>query len=296
MKGRSIMRNILLIPLITPFRNGAIDIPSWRRLVGHYVKTGADGLVIAGTTGEGGALRQEETALLTMTAREVAGPGYPLWLGLSGNVTAQMVCKVEQANEWPVDGYLISTPYYNRPPEEGVIAFFETLHAASARDIVLYNIPYRTGFNLSNDGVRRLARLPRIVGIKDACAIAAQSVDLLLNRPPGFRVLTGEDRFYLTALRLGGDGGILASAHLRTADFIALAAALQNGDMTLAGRLWKGLVPLIDTVFAAPNPAPLKQALMVGGLIACAELRPPMMPVPADLAERIGKICQGGIL
>ncbi len=290
------MGNTLLVPLITPFRDGAVDMASWQRLVGHYVNTKASGLVIAGTTGEGGALRAEETALLTMAAREVAGPGYPLWLGISGNVTAQVVCRTEQANEWPVDGYLISTPYYNRPPEEGVIAFFETLHAASCRDIILYNIPYRTGFNLSNDGVRRLARLPRIAGIKDACAIAAQSVDLLLDHPEGFSVLTGEDRFYFTALRLGGDGGILASAHLRTDDFVALARAVHNGDTDRAGELWRGLLPLVDMVFAAPNPAPLKQALMVKGLVASAELRPPMMPVPRDLAGRIEAMCQNGII
>jgi 4-hydroxy-tetrahydrodipicolinate synthase len=282
--------NGLWLPLITPFRDDRLDEASLRRMIRHYAAQPVDGLILAATTGEGLTLDDPEIQrLVEVVAAEVATVGWrvPVYLGVSGSYTRKVVKALEHTATWPVDGYLITCPYYTRPSQLGLFSHFSALADATARPILIYNIPYRTGVNLGNETMLRLAERTNIVGVKDCCADAAQSFDLLRSRPPGFAVLTGEDAMFYTALTQGADGGILASAHIRTGAFAAIRDTLLRGDQSAALAAWRELVDLPKLLFAEPSPAPIKQWLWRVGLIDSPEVRLPMTPASEALAGRI---------
>src|SRR5262249_45625326 len=159
------------------------------------------------------------------------------------------------------DGYLIACPYYTRPSQLGLYRHFAALAENTAKPILIYNIPYRTGVNLGNDEMLRLAELANIVGVKDCSADMAQSFDLLRRRARGFAVLTGEDALFYGALTQGADGGILASAHVETRAFAAIRNRLLDGDQPRALAEWRLLADLPRLLFAEPSPAPIKHWL-----------------------------------
>jgi len=282
----------LWLPLVTPFRDGLLDEPSLRRLVAHYAAEPIDGLVLAGTTGEEATLDAEETERLVAVARAELtrlGSALPLYLGLSGNDTRKLVQTMRRRESWPVDGYLITTPYYTRPSQQGMVAHFTALAETTDRPVLLYNIPYRTGVNLGNEAMLALARLPNIVGVKDCCGDAAETAELLLRRPESFSVLTGEDPLYYAAIAQGADGAISATAHIHTAAFAQVRRKLLAGDRAGAQAAWRDVADLPRLVFAEPSPGPIKHWLWRTGLIDSPELRLPMTGISAELAARIDR-------
>jgi 4-hydroxy-tetrahydrodipicolinate synthase len=279
----------VLLPLVTPFRDGLVDETSVKRLTAYFAASPISGFVLAATTGEGLALDDDETERLVKVAAEAA-PGLPLWLGLAGSDTRRLGHRLRATAHWPIAGYLISCPCYIRPPQEGLYRHFAALTEDAANPFMLYNIPYRTGVNLANDTALRLAELPAIIGIKDCSADQAQSFDLLSRRPPGFAVLTGEDALFFTALTQGADGGILASAQADPTAFVAVHEALRAGDLAGARLRWRALDELVRLFFAEPNPAPIKHWLWRNGLIATPELRLPMTGVSPALAGRLDRL------
>lgn len=278
------------LPLASPFRDDRLDEASLRRMVRAYAGK-VDGLVLAATTGEGMALSADETRRLVQWTQEelaAAAAPTPILLGVSGAVTAKVAQALREAEAWPVDGFLIACPYYVRPSQEGLRLHFETLAAATTKALVVYNIPYRTGVNLANDTLLALAAEQRnIIGVKDCCADPAQTLDLLARKPAGFSVLAGEDAGLLPSLRAGADGGVVASAHLAPEGFRRLYVLAIEGRWAEADALWSGLAAIPELLFAEPNPAPLKHALWRRGLIDSPQLRLPMTPVSADLAQRL---------
>jgi 4-hydroxy-tetrahydrodipicolinate synthase len=277
----------LWLPLVTPFRDGALDERSLRRIARHYLGQPVDGMILAATTGEGLTIDEDETERLTAIVATEAAGRIPVFLGLSGSDTRKVAKALAHTAPWPVDGYLIACPYYTRPSQAGLYHHFAALAGETARPIMIYNIPYRTGVNLANDTLLRLAELPNIVGVKDCCADQVQSFDLMRARPDGFAVMTGEDALLYAALTQGGDGAILASAHVETARFAAIRQMLLAGDHRAALQAWRGLVDVARLLFAEPSPAPIKHWLARAGLIDSPEVRAPMMPVSAALAARI---------
>jgi 4-hydroxy-tetrahydrodipicolinate synthase len=278
----------IFLPLITPFRDGALDQGSLARLVAHYTRSRLAGFILAATTGEGLTLDDDETGQLVAVAASEAR-GRPIFLGLCGSDTKKLASRLAATEAWPIAGYLIACPYYSRPSQDGLRRHFTRLAEATPKPILLYNIPYRTGVNLANETLLHLAERPNIVGVKDCCADAAQSFDLLRQRPPGFAVLSGEDSLFYGALAHGADGGVLASAHVDPDAFIALRDAIVAGDGAGALARWRGLVDLTRLLFAEPNPAPLKHWLWRRGLIASPELRLPMTGVSPELAGRLDR-------
>ena len=279
----------LWLPLITPFRDGELDEPSLRRLAQHYLGQPVDGLILAATTGEGLTLDDDETArLVEIVAAEVARR-IPIFLGVSGSFTRKVAATLAETAGWPVDGYLIACPYYTRPSQEGLYRHFAALADATRRPIIIYNIPYRTGVNLLNETLLRLAALPNIVGVKDCCADQVQSFDLAAAKPQGFAVMTGEDALFYNALTQGAEGGILAASHVATAAFASVRNIFISGDQQGALRAWRVLVDLPRLLFAEPSPAPIKHWLWRAGLIDSPEVRLPMMPVSDTLAARIAR-------
>jgi len=279
------------LPLITPFTDGALDEPTLGRLVRHYLSEPIDGFIVAATTGEGLTLDAAELERMVAVAADAIAGERPVFLGLSGSDTRELVRRIEETAAWPVDGYLISCPYYSRPSQEGLSRHFEALAERSRKPIALYNIPYRTGVNLTNETLLRLAQLKPIIGVKDCCAVPAQSFELLRQRPAGFSVMTGEDALFFSALAHGADGGILA-VHVDPEAFAAVRLALLAGDRERSLRLWTHLVDVVALLFAEPSPAPIKHWLWRRHLIPSPEVRLPMTQVSATLAGQIDRIIQ----
>jgi 4-hydroxy-tetrahydrodipicolinate synthase len=280
----------LWLPLVTPFRDREIDEPSLRRLVQHYARQPIDGLILAATSGEGmtlGIAELERIVALTRAEISASRRYLPICLGLSGAVTSKMLDALDETAAWPIDGYLIASPYYLRPSQRGLLAHFTALADHASWPIVLYNIPYRTGVNITNDTLLHLACHPNIVGLKDCGADRAQSIDLLARRPAGFRVLNGDDAQYFDALTDGADGAILLSAHIETESFAAVRTLLRQGNREAAQARWDSIRDLTSLLFAEPSPAPAKYWLAGVGLIDSAEVRLPMVEVGATLAARL---------
>jgi len=277
----------LWLPLVTPFRDGVLDESSLRRLVRHYADGPIDGLILAATSGEGMSLGSDELERLVAVTRAAISESrryLPICLGLSGASTPKMLDTLDETAAWPIDGYLIASPYYTRPSQRGLVQHFTTLADHASWPVVLYNIPYRTAVNLTNETLLGLARHPNIVGMKDCSADRAQSIDFLARRPAGFRVLTGEDAQYHDALRDGADGAILLSAHLQTEAFAAVRTLMNKGDNDAALACWEGISGLTRLLFAEPSPAPAKYWLARTGLIDSPEVRLPMVEVSTELA------------
>ena len=281
------------LPLITPFRGDRIDGASLRRLIGHYAGKPVDGLIVGATTGEGLTLDDAETeqlVMLTAAAQRDFGLRVPLYLGMSGSDTRKMVKWLQHTADWPLDGYLIACPYYTRPSQHGLMLHFAALADVTARPILIYNIPYRTGVNLGNETMLRLAERPNIVGVKDCCGDTLQSVELLRKRPRGFAVLTGEDALFYGALVRGSDGGILACAHIETEAFAKVREYMLAGDQLRASAAWRLLSDIPRLLFSEPSPAPLKYWLWRSGLIDSPELRLPMTPITSELAVQLDQL------
>jgi 4-hydroxy-tetrahydrodipicolinate synthase len=260
-----------------------------RRLVRHYVALPVNGLVLAATTGESLTLAPEETERLVLAVQDEAAKGkkLPVLLGLSGSNTGALLDTLDNTALWPIDGYLISCPYYSRPSQRGLELHFRALTDRTKHPVLLYNIPYRTGVNLGNEAMLRLASHPNIAGLKDCCADRSQSLDLLRRRPQNFAVLTGEDAQYQEALSDGADGGILASAHIETGIFAEIYQLQAAGEQDAALARWRSVADLTRLLFAEPSPAPIKHWLWRSGLIDSAEVRLPMTQVSPELAARI---------
>jgi 4-hydroxy-tetrahydrodipicolinate synthase len=282
----------LWLPLVTPFRDGALDDVSLRRLARHFAAEPIDGFILGATTGEGLTLdEQEAERVASICAAELAerGKRTPVYLGLSGSDTRKGVKALERTASWAIDGYLIACPYYTRPSQEGLFRHFSALADSASKPVLIYNIPYRTGVNLGNETMLRLAPHANIVGVKDCSADMTQSFDLLRRRPPGFAVLTGEDALFYGALTQGADGGILAAAHVETRAFAAIRSKLIKGDLAGALSDWRLLADLPRLLFSEPSPAPIKHWLWRIGLIDSPEVRLPMTPVSDKLAMRIDR-------
>ena len=273
------------LPIITPFADGAVDLAGYERLLTHYLGRGVTGIFPLGTTGESPTLDEDEMeALVERTVSVVAGR-VPIFVGIVGNATAKVLKTLARLERYPFAGIVSVCPYYNRPSQDGLRAHFTRIAEATAREILIYNIPYRTSVNLANDTLLRLAELPNIVGVKDSSGNLAQSLELLRHRPRGFAVMTGDDASLYTMLAHGGDGGILASAHLRTERFVEVYERMRANDHRAARAVWAGLEALVPLLFREANPMPIKHALWRQGLIGSPECRLPLTQISRELAD-----------
>ena len=277
------------LPAITPFANGEIDYEAYERLVDHYVKIGVTGVIPLGTTGESPTIDEEETErVVERTVAAVAGR-VPIVVGVGGNDTRKAVKAVKRLQRHPVQGILSVCPYYNRPSQDGMREHFRRIAEATDRPILIYNIPYRTGVNLTNDTLLGLAEIPNIAGVKDSSGSMTQSLELLRQRPDGFAVLTGEDAYFYTMLAHGGDGGILAAAHVETAVFLTVYERMAANDHQGARKAWSRVEPLVPLLFKEPNPVPIKHCLWRQGLIGSPECRLPLTRVSEALAAELDR-------
>ena len=279
----------VFVPLITPFKNDEVDFVSYKKMIDFYLTKGIHGFVPLGTTGESPTVTEKEYEAIIEKTMEYTNNAVPVYIGLGGNNTKSLLPKLKIVEKHKVQGILSVSPYYSRPDQRGIYEHFKTISEATNLDIILYNIPYRTGRNIENSTIHKLAELKNIVAIKDACGNFSQTMDLLMNRPKDFSILTGEDAFYYSTLLLGGDGGILASAHIDTASFVKVYKDIKNNDHKAALKTWESLYKFVPMLFEEPNPTPLKYCLYKLGLIESAEVRMPLLEITDSLKAKLDK-------
>ena len=278
----------LWIPLVTPFRDGAIDHDALAALTTRLARQGVAGLVACGSTGEAAALDKAEQLAVLETALGNA-QGLPVVMGLSGYHLGQTVEWVQTLARYPLAGLLVPAPHYIRPGQDGLLHWFRTLADASHVPLVIYDIPYRTGATLATETLLALAAHPRIRAIKDCGGNPAKTQALIADGR--LAVLAGEDAQMFTTLALGGTGAIAASAHWQAPQFVELVALLRAGRLAEARRVWQALQPWVELCFAEPNPAPLKAVLAQAGWMR-NELRAPMMPASQALQQRLQAVAE----
>jgi len=271
------------VPLVTPFKDGLIDFVSYRRLIKHYVAAGVSGLFPLGTTGEAPTLDEAEIDAVIGETIEAVGGRVPVFVGIGGNATHHVLSTIKRIERLGEFGIVSVCPYYNRPSQDGLRAHFTAISESTDRNILIYNIPYRTSVNLANETLLRLAERSNVVGIKDSSGSIVQSMDLVANKPAGFSVLAGEDHLFFPMLCSGADGGILASAHVATDRFVEIARLVAANDHQAARAIWTPLQRLIAKLFEEANPMPLKYALWRQGIIASPECRLPLTAISERL-------------
>lgn len=250
----------LWIPLVTPFRDGQVDVVALARLVAHLATQGVSGFIPCGSTGEAAMLDDEEQHRVLMTTLSSAA-GLPVWMGVSGVRPESVSARLQAlARRHPaVAGFLIAPPPYVKPSQAALVDFYRRVADASPRPILLYDIPGRTGVRLQTATLLALADHPRIVGLKDCSGDPAAAEALLADGR--LALLSGNDDEMLAQLARGATGVIAASAHLNAAEFARFVRLMRRDRLSEARLLWRRLLPLCQALFAEPNPAPVKGAL-----------------------------------
>lgn len=275
------------LPIITPFKNGNIDYESYKRLIDFYSSKGIEGIIPNGTTGESPTIEDNEFEELIDKTLEFNDKKLPIYFGLGGNNTKKVINKLKIVEKYEIDGILSVSPYYSKPDQNGISEHFKAIADSTNKNIILYNVPHRTGRNIENVTLFELSKIKNIVGVKDSCGDIMQSMDLILNCPKDFSVLTGEDHMFFLTTSLGGDGGILAACHLKTKDFVSIFNDIQNNDLKSALMTWKDIEKMIPLLFKESNPMPLKYVLHKLNLINSSELRLPLIGVSESLKREL---------
>lgn len=271
------------VPVVTPFHDGAIDFIGLRRLVSHLLEKHVAGIMVCTTTGEASALsRQEQLAVLDAVLQLL--PAHRVVMGLAGNNQIELLQFQGEILKRAVAGLLVPAPSYIRPSQAGLEAFFRTVADASSVPVIVYDIPYRTGATFEQATLLTIVAHPRIVAIKDCGGNLGNTLALLASGEVD--VLCGEDLQMFNALCLGASGAIAASAHVHTEQFVAMWQQVRDNQLAEARTTFQGLVPLINAMFMEPNPAPVKAALAMQGLIA-GELRAPMQQAGEATVARL---------
>ena len=262
--------------LITPFIGGDVDYKAFATLVDRQVEAGIDFLVPLGTTGETPCLEDDERIKVLETAKEHSN-GLPILVGGGTNSLAHTVRSMKMLDPHGVDGFLIVVPYYNKPTQEGQYQYFKAVAESTDKPIVLYNVPGRTGANMTAETALRLAEIPNIVAIKEASGNRPQIEEILRNAPKDFAVLSGNDDDTIWMMEQGGAGIISVASNVAPALMAEFVGAMKAGNWEKAHQMNETLTPLFANCFVESNPIPAKVALAAMGLIN-NELRLPLVP------------------
>ena len=262
--------------LITPFKNGEVDYEAFAATVDRQVEAGIDFLVPLGTTGETPCLEDEERIKVLQIAKEHS-KGLPVVVGGGTNSLQHTIRSMKMLEPYGVDAFLIVVPYYNKPTQEGQYQYFKSVAESTDKPIVLYNVPGRTGVNMTAETCLRLAQIPNVVAVKEASGNREQIEAILAGAPEGFQVLSGNDDDTLWMMQKGGAGIISVASNVAPALLAEFTTAIRNGEMEKAEELNAKLTPLFNNCFVESNPIPAKAAMHAMGLIE-NELRLPLVP------------------
>ena len=279
----------LIAAMVTPFReDGTVDFSLARKLAVKLVEDGCDGIVVSGTTGESPTLTREEKLRLIAEVREALPETTMVWAGSGSYNTRDSVEMTHLAETTGADGILAVTPYYNKPSQEGLYRHFKAVAESTSLPIMLYNVPGRTGVNLSPETVARLAEIPNIVALKEASGNLDQ-VSRLLQLKPDFLVYSGDDSLTLPMLSIGAQGVVSVACHLVASEMKRMINAYKEGRVGEAREIHLRLWPLFKVLFITSNPVPVKAALRTIGFPA-GPLRPPLCDPSDKEMEEIRRV------
>ncbi len=287
-----------LTAMVTPFtRSGELDEEGLRKNVEFQIRNGIDGLVPVGTTGECATLTYEEHEKVIETVLNAAKGKVPVIAGTGSNSTQEAIMLTEYAKEVGVEGVLLVVPYYNKPTQAGLYQHFKRIAEEVDIPQILYNVPSRTGLNMSPETVAKLAKLKNVVGIKEASGNFDQISKIFqLTRGEDFALLSGNDSHTLPILALGGVGVISVASNIVPGEVARLVKAYREGKIEEARKIHYELAPLFETLFIETNPAPVKEAMNMMGL-AAGEPRLPLVRVSESTREKLrGVLSRLGIL
>ena len=265
----------LATALVTPFIDGEVDWKAFRNLVRRQVEAGVDFLVPLGSTAETPCLTDAEKVKILEIASEESN-GLPIVAGAGSNSLTATVQNMRLLDGHGADAYLIVVPFYNKPTQEGLYQYFKAVAEETDRQIILYNVPGRTGTNMKTETTLRLAEIPNITAVKEASGDLAQIIDIKRQAPEGFTVLSGNDDQTLPLMACGADGVISVASNVAPKQMKALTRAVAASDLKEAIRLNNSLMPLYHACFVESNPIPAKAALSLMGLCR-DEMRLPLL-------------------
>lgn len=263
--------------LVTPFKNGESDLHSLGRLVEHQLAGGVQGLLACGCTGEPATLSDTEKRTVVETVLETVQGRVPVIAGTGTNSTSSTVEFTRSVGSMAVDAVLVITPYYNKPTPHGQIAHFRRVADASEKPLIIYNVPGRTGTCMTIETLAALGEHPNIIGVKDAAGSVARVTEL--RRISSMAYMSGDDHLALAQVLMGASGVVSVTSNAAPARMSEMIQRGLQGEVRRALEIHDGLYPLFRALFAETNPAPVKKALQLMGIIDSDSLREPLVPV-----------------
>jgi 4-hydroxy-tetrahydrodipicolinate synthase len=279
------------VALVTPFKtDGSVDFSALARLVDYQLKNGTDYLVVLGTTAETPALSAEEQSEITQFIVEKVNGKLPIVLGMGGNDTRALVQKISSANLQGIDAILSVTPYYNKPTQEGIYQHYAAVAKSTKLPIIVYNVPGRTGVNMTVETTLRLANdFSNIIATKEASGNIAQVDAIIKNKPKDFLVISGDDAITFPLITLGASGVISVIGNAFPCEFSKMVRLALAGDYQTALTIHHGFTELIELLFVDGNPAGVKSILSAMGYIE-NQLRLPLLPTRITTYEKMRNI------
>lgn len=272
--------------LVTPFLDGKVNYPMMEQLLRRQIEAGIPAVVIAGTTGESPTLSDNEKTELFRRCKEYAGNACKIIAGTGTNSTEHAIALSVAAEEAGVDALLVVSPYYNKSTSDGLFAHYLSIAHAVSLPLILYNVPTRTGVDIPVSVYQRLARIPNIIGVKEASSDITKIARIKLACGPGFSVWSGNDDQIVPVLSLGGNGVISVLSNIYPSETHAMCQAALNGDYETAAALQLQFLPLVDLLFCEVNPIPVKEALKCIGY-DCGECRLPLSRLTKEHKQQI---------
>lgn len=275
--------------LVTPFRDGALDLNAFENLIEGQIADGVSGIVAVGTTGESPTLSEDEREQVIRVATEIAKDRCQVLAGTGSNSTRHAIAATQAAEKIGVDGALVVAPYYNKPSQEGLFRHFQAIAQATALPLMLYNIPGRCAVDIGPETVERLAMdCANIVSIKEASGSVERVSHLRARLPETFTILSGDDSLTLPFLSVGAVGVVSVASNLFPAEVVALVQSFRAGDTKSARDMHLKLLPIFRDLFIEPNPVPAKTALAWRGMMT-AECRLPLCEMTEANQARLRK-------
>ncbi|ARK12438.1 4-hydroxy-tetrahydrodipicolinate synthase [Fibrella sp. ES10-3-2-2] len=280
------------VAIVTPFNTDhTIDFDGFGRVINHISEGGVRYIVLQGTTGESPTVTKAEKKQLLQYVKENNPKNLPIVFGVGGNVTADVVAGMKDIDFEGVDAILSVCPYYNKPGKRGVIEHFTRVADASPVPVILYNIPFRTGINMSAETIVELAQHPNIIGVKEASCVIEQCMEIARDKPEDFLLISGDDVQGVPIISIGGVGVMSVIANALPARFCGVIDAALQGDFRTAGRELGHFLRIDPLLYEEGNPVGVKKILEIMGLCS-SEVRLPLMKASDDLGERMKVVLQ----
>lgn len=272
----------VLTAMVTPLDNsGKVDFGQTTNLIEYLLENGSEGLVIAGTTGESPTLTAEEKVSLFKHVVEKVNKRVPVIAGAGSNNTSSAVALTKEAEAVGVDAIMLVTPYYNKPNQQGLYEHFATIANETKLPVMMYNIPGRSVIKMSADTIIRLSEIENIVSVKEASGDLDLTSNVIEGTPDNFSVYCGEDSITLPMLAIGADGVVSVASHVIGSEMQSMVNAYQSGNVKNAASLHRKLLPIMNGLFAAPSPTPVKAALKMKGMDV-GGVRLPLVPLTEE--------------